>query len=142
MQEWHSDADMMFSLKDVCRKYETPYEMEKSVADSIREIKTCLDKKTYRYRFEAEEHITFLERIENKLTVIMSLERNASINNLSLSAKLDEIKQLIIKLKLLISSLPDKKVFTDGDDSVKMEDSDPFEHTVKSYYSFRGSISV
>lgn len=71
-----------------------PYEMEQYDRSSLDEIKRMIVNEQYDDANVVQEHISFLERLSSRLTVILNEERSNGLPSLDLRKNIEEINNL------------------------------------------------
>lgn len=96
-----------YPVSEVKNRYGAqPYRLEPHEQHSIREIKAILNKKNgYRDREMVEQHLSYLESLSKKLTLILASEEREGVMNLELRQVVADIRgcclQLTKKLDLI-----------------------------------------
>ena len=97
-----------YNVEDIERKYESPYELEESDRDSLNQIKMKIKKSAYISREQINQHLLYLEHLENKLATILSGEQKKGVINEFLNETLRKVASLFKELELLLDNLPEK----------------------------------
>ena len=97
-----------YNVEYIERKYESPYELEESDRDSLNQIKIEIKKSAYASREQINQHLLYLEHLENKLATILSGEQKKGVINEFLNETLRKVPSLFKELELLLDNLPEK----------------------------------
>ena len=96
------------NVEDTERKHESPYELADSDLNSINEIKRRIRKSAYTSREQINQHLLYLEHLENKLSAILSGEQRKGVINEFLNETLRHVASLFKELELLLDKFPEK----------------------------------
>lgn len=95
------DYDASSNVKDYVRRYETPYQLEKSEKDSIASINKTMER-GYSNADQADEHFQYLTTLEKKLINIHIEEQKYGIINNTIANDIAEVGKILAKLGAII----------------------------------------